>query len=256
MLMQPLKILSSLVILICILITNAWSQTPVKNYEKEWKNVDELISKKNLPKSALAEVKKIYALAKKEKQDAQIIKAVVYMVGLQRQTREDNESLAIEEIEKEIATAKEPVTSIFRSLLANAYLNYFQQHRWELYDRTETKQYRKDDIKTWTAPDFHKKVSELYLLSIKNEKLLQQTQLRSFDEIILKGNVRHLRPTLYDLLAHRALDYFKSDERDIDKPAYAFEIDQASAFDPATNFIAKKIITKDSLYLKHKALLV
>jgi len=70
MLMQPLKTLSSLAFLICILITNANSQTPVKTYEKEWKKVDELISKKNLPKSALAEVKKIYALAKKEKQGA------------------------------------------------------------------------------------------------------------------------------------------------------------------------------------------
>src|SRR5436190_11989204 len=256
MLMQPLKTLSSLVILICILITNANSQTPVKNYEKEWKKVDELITKKKLPKTALAEVKKIYALAKKEKQDAQIIKAVVYMVGLQRETREDNESLAIKEIENEIVIAKEPVASIFRSLLAGVYLSYFQQHRWELYNRTETKQLRKDDIKTWTASDFHKKISELYLLSIKNEKLLQQTKLRSFDEIILKGNVRHLRPTLYDLLAHRALDYFKSDERDIDKPAYAFEIDQVSAFDPAADFIAKNVITKDSLSLKHKALLV
>ena len=256
MLMQPLKTLLSLVILICILITNGYSQTPVKTYQKEWKNVDELITKKKLPKTALAEVKKIYALAKKEKQDAQIIKAVVYMVGLQRETREDNESLAIKEIENEIASAKEPIVSIFRSLLAGVYLNYFQQYRWQLYDRTETKQFRKDDIKTWTASDFHKKISELYLLSIKNEKLLQQTRLRSFDEIILQGNVRHLRPTLYDLLAHRALEYFKSDERDIDKPAYAFEIDQASAFDPASDFIAKKIITRDSLSLKHKALLV
>src|SRR6187399_1601998 len=256
MLMQPLKTLSSLVIVICILITNSYSQTPVKTYEKEWKNVDELITKKKLPKTALAEVKKIYALAKKEKQDAQIIKAVVYMVGLQRETREDNESLAIKEIENEIVTAKEPVASIFRSLLAGVYLSYFQQHRWEFYNRTETKQFRKDDIKTWTAAEFHKKISELYLLSIKNEKLLQQTTLRSFDEIILQGNVRHLRPTLYDLLANRALEYFKSDERDIDKPAYAFEIDQTSAFDPTTNFIAKKIITRDSLSLKHKALLV
>src|SRR6187401_659560 len=178
------------------------------------------------------------------------------MVGLQREAREDNESLAIEEIEKEIATAKEPVTSIFRSLLAGVYLSYFQQHRWQLYDRTETKQFRKDDINTWTASDFHKKISELYLLSIKNEKLLQQTTLKPFDEIISQGNVRHLRPTLYDLLAHRALDYSKSDERDIDKPAYAFEIDQSSAFDPAADFITKKITTKDSLSLKHKALLV
>ena len=256
MLMQPLKTLSSLVILICILITNGYSQTPVKNYEKEWKNVDELITKKKLPKTALAEVKKIYALAKKEKQDAQVIKTVVYMVGLQRETREDNETLAIKEIENEIASAKEPVASIFRSLLAGVYLNYFQQHRWQLYDRTETKQFRKEDIKTWTVADFHKKISELYQLSIKNEKLLQQTRLNSFDEIILKGNVRHLRPTLYDLVAHRALEYFKSDERDIDKPAYAFEIDQAAAFDPASDFIAKKIMTRDSLSLKHKALLV
>jgi len=85
----------------------------------------------------------------------------------------------------------------------------------------KTKQFRKDDIATWTATDFHKKVSELYLLSIKNEKLLQQTKLKPFDEIILKGNVRHLRPTLFDLLTHRALEYFKNDERDIDKPAYA-----------------------------------
>src|SRR6188768_988691 len=187
MLMQPLKTLLSLVILICILITNGYSQAPVKNYKKEWKNVDELITKKKLPKTGLTEVKKIYALAKKENQEAQIIKTVVYMVGLQRETREDNESLAIEEIEKEITTAKEPVVSIFRSLLAGVYLSYFQQHRWQLYDRTETKQFKKQDIKTWTAPDFHKKVSELYLLSIKNEKLLQQIQLKTFDEIILKG---------------------------------------------------------------------
>ena len=256
MLMQPLKTLLSLAIAFCIFITNGYSQAPVKKYEKEWKNIDELITKKNLPKTALAEVKKIYAFAKKEKQDAQIIKAVVYMVGLQRETREENESLAIKEIENEIASAKEPVASIFRSLLAGIYLNYFQQHRWEFYNRTQTKQFIKTDIKTWAATDFHKKISELYLLSLKNEKLLQQTSLKEFDEIILKGNVRHLRPTLFDLLAHRALDYFKSDERDIDKPAYAFEIDQASAFDPAAIFIAKKITTKDSLSLNHKALLV
>src|SRR5688572_2052902 len=256
MLMQPLKILSSLVILICIWITNVYSQTPVKTYQKEWKNVDDLITKKKLPKTALAEVKKIYALAKKEKQDAQVIKTVVYMIGLQKETREENESLAINEIEKEIATSKEPVVSIFRSLLADIYLNYFQQNRWQLYDRTETKQFKKGDLKTWTATDFHQKISELYLLSIKNEKLLQQTKLKSYDEIILKGNVRHLRPTLYDLLAHRALEYFKNDERDIDKPSYAFEIGMASAFDPAADFITRKFVTRDTLSLQHKALLV
>src|SRR5215218_6625545 len=36
----------------------------VKTYDAQWKKVDELIQKKNLPKSALAEVKNIYTNAK------------------------------------------------------------------------------------------------------------------------------------------------------------------------------------------------
>src|SRR4029077_17771504 len=92
--------------------------------------------------------------------------------------------------------------------------------------------------------------------SIKNSSLLQQTKLISYDAIILKGNVRHLRPTLFDLLTHRALDYFKNDERNITKPVYAFEINQASAFDPASDFIHRKFETKDSLSLEQRALLL
>ena len=231
------------------------SQPPVKNYEKEWKNVEEF-NKKDLPKSALAEVKKIYALAKKDLQDAQVIKSLVYMTGLQSETREDNEILSIKETEKEISAVKEPASSILKSLLAELYQSYFENHRWQLYDRTKTSNFKKEDIATWDAEDFHKKISELYLQSIHNEKLLQQTKLESFDAIIIKGNVRHLRPTLYDLLAHRAIDYFENDERDIQNPAYAFEIDQASAFDPAADFIHRKFPTKDSLSLRHKALLI
>lgn len=92
--------------------------------------------------------------------------------------------------------------------------------------------------------------------SIKEEKLLQQTKLHPYDAIIEKGNVRHLRPTLYDLLANRALNYFENDERDIRKPAYAFEINSASAFDPAADFVTRKFPTKDSMSLQHKALLI
>ena len=255
MLMQPLKTLSSLVVFICILITSGYSQTTVKTYEKEWKKV-EAFAKKNLPKSAFTEVKKIYDLAKKENQDAQVIKALIYMTGLQSENRENNEMLSIREIESEIINSKQPVTSVLKNILAELYWNYFQQHRYQLYNRTKTYNYQKYDIGSWDAEDLHKKIGELYLQSIQNEKLLQQTKLEPFDAIIVKGNTRNLRPTLYDLLGHRALEYFGIDERDIKKPSYAFEMDQASAFDPAADFITKKFITNDSLSLKHKALLI
>ena len=185
MLMQPLKTLSSLVVFICILITNGYTQTPVKAYEKEWKKV-EAFAKKNLPKSAFTEVKKIYDLAKKEKQDAQVIKALIYMTGLQSENRENNEMLSIREIESEIINSKQPVASVLKNILAELYWNYFQQHRYQLYNRTKTYNYQKYDIGSWDAEDLHKKIGELYLQSIQNEKLLQQTKLEPFDAIIVK----------------------------------------------------------------------
>ncbi len=230
-------------------------QAPIKNYEALWKKADELIAK-GLPQSALTEVKNIYSLAKKEKQDAQVIKALTYMVRLQEENREDNKLVSIGEIEKELADSKEPVASILNSLLAGIYLNYYQSYRWQLYNRTATTGFIKKDISTWSIDDFHRTISALYLRSLSSSKQLQQISLAPYDAIISKGNVRHLRPTLFDLLAHRALTYFSNDERDISKPAYAFEIDQAAAFDPAADFVHRKFETKDSSSLSYKALLI
>ena len=254
---MPIKPFHALIIVLVLVHISipAWSQSPVSNYEKEWKQVDAFIQKR-LPTSALEKVKKIYQLAKKDKQDAQVIKSLIYMTGLQSETREDNQTKAIADLEKETNTASEPTRSILNSLLAGLYWQYYEQHRWQLYERTNTTGYKKDDIATWTTDDLHKKIAELYLRSIKNSSLLQQTKLTAYDAIILKGNVRHLRPTLFDLLAHRALDYFKNDERNLTKPAYAFEINQASAFDPAADFVHRKFETNDSLSLEQKALLL
>ncbi len=252
---KPIKTLFLTSSFFLLFIMSSHSQQPVKTYTAEWKKAEAFV-KKNLPKSALAEVKKIYTLAKKEKQDAQVIKALVYITGLQSETREDNEVFSIKEVEKEITASSEPASSILKSLLAEMYWNYFQDRRWQLYNRTKTSDFKKDDIATWDAEDFHKKISDLYLQSVKSERLLQQTRLQPFDAIIVKGNVRHLRPTLYDLLAHRAIMYFDNDERDIKRPAYAFEIDQAAAFDPAADFVTRKFTTNDSLSLHHKALLL
>lgn len=253
--MKQFSFVAFIAALFSLIAMNANSQNPVKNYDAAWKKVEGFV-KKNLPASALSEVKKIYTLAKQEKQDAQVIKALVYMNNLQSENRENNEVLSIGEIEKEIPGSKGAVNALLNSLLAGMYWNYYQHHRWEFYNRTQTDNFKKDDIATWTAEDFHKKVGALYLQSIADTKLLQQTKLQPYDAIIFKGNMRHLRPTLYDLLAFQALEYFENDERDVNRPAYAFEIDQASAFDPAADFIHRKFETKDSLSLQHTALLI
>ncbi|WP_159474687.1 alpha-2-macroglobulin [Dyadobacter sp. 3J3] len=243
----------SFIILLCFLSGSVSSQNLNKMYAAQWKNVKDYADK-GLSKSALAELKKIYLLAKKEKQDAQVIKAVVYMIDLQSENLEDADVISIQELEKEINVNKEPAKSILTSFLAKKYYQYYQQIRWQLYDRTATKEFKKEDIGTWTTEDFHEKISTLYLHSIRQEKLLKQTSLEGFNAIITKGNVRKLRPTLFDLLAQEALVYFSSDERNIKTPTYSFEINSAAAYDPAADFIHRKFETKDTTSLEFYAL--
>jgi hypothetical protein len=242
------------IILISLSGTTLFAQNANNGYEKNWKKVDSLINKKGLTQSAWNEVNNIYILAKKEKNDAQVIKALMYKMNLQQDNQDDAVKKNINELEEEIKSAQEPAKSILTSILAEMYWNYFQQNRYRFYSRTNTTDFKKTDIATWAIDDFHKKISELYLASLANEKLLQQTKLEPFDAIIIKGNVRYLRSTLYDLLTHRALEYFKNDERDINKPAYAFELDNDEAFAAANVFSKYHFTTKDSSSLHFKAL--
>lgn len=254
--MKNLKTLFLLSFILGIFVIPLNAQIPLKNYSAEWKRVNDLIDKR-LPKSALAEAQKIYALAKKENQEAQVIKALVTIHNLQTETREDNEILSIREFEKEISSSREPVSNILHSIIANYYYFYYTNHRYLIFNRTSTAPtFNKEDIATWSSNDFHKKISEHYLLSLSNEKQLQQVKLERFDAIITKGNVRHLRPTLFDLLVHQALRYFSNPERDLNRPAYAFEINDPLAFAPANDFVNHRFVTNDSLSLHHKALLL
>ncbi|GGM97609.1 alpha-2-macroglobulin [Dyadobacter beijingensis] len=230
-------------------------QTPVKYYGKEWKAVDELIGK-GLDKDALEQIRAIYQLARKEKQEAQVIKASVYMVFVQNENRENSIETSIAELEKELPATSGQARAIFQSLIASQYYAYFLSIRWQLYDRTATVNFDKNDLATWGTEDFYRKIGGLFLESIREEALLKKTELEPYDALIIKGNMRKLRPTLYDLLASRALTYFSSDEQTLKKPAYAFEIATASAFDPAADFVHRKFETRDSASLEHQALLL
>jgi hypothetical protein len=230
------------------------AQHPQYKYADKWKKVDSLITKKGLTESALQEVNSIYTAAKKQNNAAQLIKALLYKMDLLESKQEDAGKSNIVALAKEMATASEPSESILKSILAESYWRYFQQNRYKFYDRTNTINFTQDDIGTWSIDDFHNKIGELYLGSLKNEKLLQEAKLESFDAIIVNGNVRYLRPTLFDLLAHRALDYFKNDERDINKPAYAFEINNAEVFADKNVFAYYHFRTDDSSSLHFKAL--
>ncbi|MBP6430889.1 MAG: alpha-2-macroglobulin [Ferruginibacter sp.] len=228
----------------------------MNDYAAQWKKVD-AFEKKGLTKSALNEVLGIYSLAVKENNDAQQIKSCMYQIKYRNMVEEDANENNIFFIDTLIAKAKAPAKNILQSMQAELFWQYLQNNRWEIKDRTQLTEEKSKDITTWSLDKLHNTISKLYKASLSNDNLLKTTKLDGFDAIINKGvNTRHLRPTLYDFLAHRALSYFTTGESDLTKPAYQFTINDDKAFAQANEFVNYSFKTKDTASLYYKAILL
>jgi uncharacterized protein YfaS (alpha-2-macroglobulin family) len=222
------------------------------NYEKLWREVDSL-DRLGQPKSALEIVEQIGKKADADQNAPQIIKTTIYENRYLAMLEEDGLPKAINRMTAKMQTAEFPVRPILQSMLAQAYSEYFNNNSWQMRNRTTTVDFKNDDILTWSEAQFVQKSIELYQASIKDERL-KQVQLADFQAIINNFEGSKLRETLYDLLAHRAVDYFFNETTYLTRPAYQFVIDDARYFSAAREFVRLDLSSRDTASLKRQAL--
>jgi hypothetical protein len=226
------------------------------NYESDWKRVSSY-EKQGLPKSALKIIEEIYDKAKKENNTPQFIKATIYKIKLKSEFGEDFMESAISDIKTEIKESGTPEKQILHSIEAELYWRYYQSNRHKFLDRTTTGNFDNKDIKTWDLKHLINAVITNYLASLQNPDELKQTNLKAYEVIIDSADKsKEYRPTLYDFLAHRAVDFFSDNESTIVQPAYRFEIDNEEYFADVEIFVNLKPETKDSLSLKYYAITI
>ena len=226
-----------------------------ENYEKAWGVVDSL-EQKGLPKSALEHVEAIYNKAKKEANSPQTIKAIVYKGKYQVQLEEDGLVKAIYAFEQEMEAAEFPAKAVLQSMLAEMYSQYLQNNLWKIRNRTETVNFKNDDVQTWTMGQLIDKSRTLYLASVSGQ-MTQKIDVDNFGAILQNGqNTAGLRPTLYDFLAHRAVNFFNNQRNNLTEPAYKFYIRDKVAFAPAKEFVKATFEAKDTESAKYQTLLL
>ncbi|WP_298740888.1 alpha-2-macroglobulin family protein [uncultured Chitinophaga sp.] len=245
-----------LTVLAALLFTVSYTSVMAQyNYTNEWKKVSDLDAK-GLPRSAMEAVDAIYRQARKDKQESQQLKALIFRMKYSEQLTDNGRAASLTEIDKEIQSSRGAHRAILLSMKGELLQQYLRRNRYQLYNRTTLEGDTTTDLNTWGIDRLHSEISAAYSASLKDVPALQQTSLAPYDDIIEKGNARTLRPTLFDLLAHRALDYFKSGESGLSQPANLFELEDAQAFAPAAAFAAHLFTTTDSSSLQYKALLL
>jgi TonB-dependent SusC/RagA subfamily outer membrane receptor len=240
------KIIIPILIILFSSLTNAQNNT--QNFKELWNEVQKF-ELDNLPKSALKVVETIYAKAKKDNNTSQIIKSLLYESKFALTLEENAQLLIVKNLKKEILENDFPTKNILESILADVYWQYFQQNRWKFYNRTTTEEkVDSTDFRTWDLKTIFTEVQHHYNNSLNNSLEAQLTKLDKFDEIIDSSkDSKKFRPTLYDFLAHRAIDFFKAEEQNITRPSYKFEINDEFLLGNNIIFTSKIITSKDSI---------
>jgi len=239
---------------------NVKPSQPAVSWQKEWKQADSLADQ-GLPKSAMEIVEKIYTASKSGKDIPQFIKAVIYKIRLNSFFREDFLVSTITDLENEVKLAQEPSKQILESILAEVYAKYYQNNQYRFNERSRLANVKADSLQTWDLNMLMQAIYGNYLASLKNDGLLKSVSILDYKAIIevpesgfgkkaSKTNFENaitLRPSLYDFLANRALDFFTSSEGPKNKSANGFRMDNAFYFAQAGEFVKLSTASADSL---------
>lgn len=228
---------------------------PGSTYEKEWKRVDSLVNIAQF-KSALELTNGIYKKAKEEKNDAQIVKALIHRYKYSGQVEEFSQEKAITDMQEELKTAGYPLKPVLHSMLAEMYWQYYEVNRWTIQQRSQTVNFKLDDIATWDINTIVDQCIKNYNLSLEPADTLRKTKVDIYDAVLYNGSktTREFRPTLYDFVAHRAIDFFMNEEPDITRPADRFQLSDTRYMNEYKDFIRISIDSKDTLSLKYYAI--
>jgi uncharacterized protein YfaS (alpha-2-macroglobulin family) len=207
--------------------------------DAQWKKVDDAVSK-GLPKTAITNLEPIIQGAMRDKAYAEVVKAIGKKIALEGNIQGNKPEEKIVRLEAEIAKAPREMVPVMNTLLAHWYWQYFQQNRWRFMRRTATGEAPGKDFTTWDLPRLFAEIDRQFQKALTAQDFLKATPVETWADLLKKGSMPDAyRPTLYDFVAHEALQFYTSGEQAATKAEDAFELSADDpALDAADKFIA------------------
>lgn len=114
--------------------------------------------------------------------------------------------------------------AVWHSCMAQFLSNYYQGNRWRILDRTQVEGALPEDLNVWDIQTLVKQIVFHYQQSLRNEEYLARIPIRQYAPLLDSVNSEAYRPTLYDFLAFRALDFLSRRISEMPIPATPFDV--------------------------------
>ncbi len=225
---------------------------PHGNEDPRWAAIDSLSNIGQFA-SALVATEAILAEAHSAHDWRTEFRAWMYSARFQSYTGADAVQV-IAKLDSAADQAETPLKQLLHSVVADQWWGYYQQNRWKVLDRTNMAE-ATEDPETWDQATFMQKVIDQYAASLEPAEELAKIPVGELSTLLdLDPADTTLRPTLFDVLARRALDVFQNSETRLSEPAWRFKLDSPVAFAPASEFASANFATRDSSAWEWQAL--
>lgn len=215
-----------------------------QNYEASWLSINQLEIEGKVT-TALGEVKTLLKKAKANNNHEQRLKALLFQWKFQQIIDEKSQVAILESLHQEIEQAVFPTKNILYMYLASFLESHYNDSYWRISQRTTTEDAALKDYRTWDAKTYAKQIAGFYKKALETSTLLTSKPVGDFSDLLVTVPIsRKYKPTLYDVIAHKALAFFKNSKNNL-QPKEAFIVNDANYFEIPKDFYNTPITTLD-----------
>ncbi|MFQ3578225.1 MAG: MG2 domain-containing protein, partial [Verrucomicrobiia bacterium] len=212
-----------------------------------WKPVNEAL-KEGLPRTAIERLQPITESALDEGDFATAARAIARRIRIESEIEGDDPAQRIRLVDSALSEAPDQLLPLLHTLRAWWVWNYYQQNQYRIFGRTATETAPGGDIEAWDLPRILAEVSASFDAALSAADQLKAIPARDFYAFLQQGSLPEAyRPTLFDVVANEALDFYSSAEQITALPQDAFVLQADSpVLDDAASFLAWSPETTDT----------
>jgi hypothetical protein len=192
------------------LTVHAAEPTPPSDYRLEWKQIATL-ERKAQPEEAMKLAVQLYARAKAEDNQPQMLRSLLCILRYNIPIQKEEVAINMHLLKQEADAAPFPLQPILQSKFATELLKILDHRGSHAPVREPGDENSLAKIPKWTT-DTLWSVARAYLMqSVQPREALTAVDLSTWNDALLQvPGSKHFRPTLYDLLAWRAIYFLEN----------------------------------------------
>lgn len=191
----------SKVFMLLVLMLNFSAVFAQKYYDDQWKKIADN-SQKGAYKSNLPIVLDIQKQAMKENNTLQLIRSLKAEFSIVNQTTDDDQNNSASKFFSKLQETQKQLKGnervVFDVLLSNFFLDYYNQHSWEINGRTNLNSQDVSQIETWSKLDFKNYLNKNFKDLDQQKEQMKKIELAQYKSAFSNTKDIVYFPTLWD----------------------------------------------------------